>query len=120
MRATRRQSQRWRAGAIGHPHDIRTRTAVLEELLHGIREGRWLPQTAEELLELREARYEDRPADRPLQGAADKSGNAGRHAVDRVVRPTLLQNFDAGDAAHAHGCLFVVVFLERRALERRR
>ena len=82
--------------------------AVLEELLDGIRQRRGLPQAAEVLLELGEALDQDRAIDRTFEGAADEGGDAGRHALDRVVRSALFGDLDAGDAALGHGSLVIV------------
>ena len=98
----RRQAEGRRARAVGDAHDQCLATTILEELLDRVGEGRGLPQAAEVPLELTEARGAQRLVDRPLEGAADESGDSGGHALNRVFGAALLYEFYAGRGAIGH------------------
>ena len=65
--------------------DDRFLAAVLEELVDGVRQGRGLPQSTEQLLVLGEALDARRFADRPFERTADEGGDGCGSALKRQV-----------------------------------
>src|SRR5947207_11429672 len=104
--AARREAECGRARAVRDAHDQCLATTIHAELLDRVGEGRGLPQAAEVPLELTEARDAQRLVDRPLEGAADESGDSGGHALNRVFGAALLYEFYAGRGAIGHSSAF--------------
>src|SRR6185437_3254886 len=108
---TRRRAQRDRRRpcAIHDAHDISLRSAILEELLDRVGQRGGLPQTAEMVLELREAADEHRVIDGALQSSPDEGCRSGGCACDRTLRSALFCEFyaaGAGDSALSHWFFF--------------
>jgi len=80
------QSQRRRARAVDHAHDESLAAPMIEELFDGIAQRTRLPETAEHMLEFREARDQCRTIDGSAQRAADERGARRAESGDRLIR----------------------------------
>ena len=80
------QGQRRRSRAVDDADDERLAAAVVEVLFDRVAQETRLPQTAEYVLEFREALDENRTIDRPAQGAADEGGARRGETRDGLVK----------------------------------
>ena len=68
---------------------------MIEKLFDGIPQGTRLPETAENVLEFREARDEYRTIDRSAQRPADERGARRAEARDGLIRSAFFLDLDA-------------------------